>query len=142
MYLYRKEFELLSDHKPLQFIFSPRSKPCARVKRWISAYISRICLSILLYKSDGKAIQEETEQYLCLISQNSDLEQVRMCLVNGNWNNLSCKEFLPVRDELCNIGHLVLRGTRIVISETLTEKILKIGHEGYPGIVWMKKRLR
>lgn len=33
MYLFGKE--LLTDHKPLQFIFSPKSKPCARVERWI-----------------------------------------------------------------------------------------------------------
>ncbi|XP_021351252.1 uncharacterized protein K02A2.6-like [Mizuhopecten yessoensis] len=35
MYLYGQEFELVTDHKPLQFIFSQKSKPCARVERWI-----------------------------------------------------------------------------------------------------------
>jgi hypothetical protein len=35
MYLVGTEFELLTDHKPLQFIFSPKSKPCARVERWV-----------------------------------------------------------------------------------------------------------
>ena len=174
MYLYGKEFELLTDHKPLQFIFSPRSKVCARVERWIlrlQSYKYKVvyipgpqnvadCLSRLLNKSDDKAFHEETEQYICLISEgstptamttseiegvsseDSDLEQVRKCLVTGNWNNLSCKEFLPVKNELCSIGHLVLRGTRIVIPETLREKILKLGHEGHPGIVWMKQRQR
>ena len=34
-----------------------------------------------------------------------------------------------------------MRGTRIVIPGTLREKILKLGHEGHPGIVWMKQRL-
>ena len=67
---------------------------------------------------------------------------MRKCFVTGNWNNLSCKEFLPVKNELCSIGHIVLRGTRIVIPGTLREKILKLGHEGHPGIVWMKQRLR
>ena len=65
-----------------------------------------------------------------------------MYLVTGDWNNLSCKEFLPVKNELSSIGHLVLRGTRIVIPKTLREKILKLGHEGHPGIVWMKQRLK
>lgn len=35
-YLYGgKKFNLVTDHKPLEFIFSVRSKPCARVERWI-----------------------------------------------------------------------------------------------------------
>mgnify|MGYP003690778289 CR=1 FL=1 len=77
----------------------------------------RIVCPDYLTKSDEKAFHEETEQYICLISEgsepvamttselerasseDSDLEQVRKCLFTGNWNNLSCKEFLPVKDE-------------------------------------------
>lgn len=29
------EFELITDHKALECIFSPRSKPCARIERWV-----------------------------------------------------------------------------------------------------------
>jgi hypothetical protein len=35
MYLIGHDFELLTDHRSLQFIFSPKSKPCARVERWM-----------------------------------------------------------------------------------------------------------
>ncbi|VDI57258.1 Hypothetical predicted protein [Mytilus galloprovincialis] len=35
MYLLGHDFELLTDHRPLEFIFSPKSKPCARVERWM-----------------------------------------------------------------------------------------------------------
>ena len=34
-YLYGIEFELVTDHKPLEVIYSPRSKPCARIERWV-----------------------------------------------------------------------------------------------------------
>ena len=34
-YLYGIQFELLTDHKPLEFIYSPKSKPCARIERWV-----------------------------------------------------------------------------------------------------------
>ena len=34
-YLYGVKFELLTDHKPLEFIYSPRSKPSARIERWV-----------------------------------------------------------------------------------------------------------
>jgi hypothetical protein len=34
-YLYGAAFELLTDHKPLECIFSPKSKLCARIERWL-----------------------------------------------------------------------------------------------------------
>ncbi|XP_030855953.1 uncharacterized protein K02A2.6-like [Strongylocentrotus purpuratus] len=34
-YLYGIEFDLVTDHKPLEVIYSPRSKPCARIERWV-----------------------------------------------------------------------------------------------------------
>ncbi|MCG8113621.1 MAG: RNase H-like domain-containing protein, partial [Candidatus Thiodiazotropha taylori] len=37
VYLYGTNFELLTDHKPLETIFAPRSrsKSCARIERWV-----------------------------------------------------------------------------------------------------------
>lgn len=34
-YLFGREFDLITDHKPLEVIFGPRSKPCARIERWV-----------------------------------------------------------------------------------------------------------
>ena len=34
-YLYGIEFELLTDHRPLEAIYGPKSKPCARIERWL-----------------------------------------------------------------------------------------------------------
>ncbi|XP_038059532.1 uncharacterized protein K02A2.6-like [Patiria miniata] len=34
-YIYGRDFELLTDHKPLEAIYGPRSKPCARIERWV-----------------------------------------------------------------------------------------------------------
>lgn len=34
-YLFGRTFELITDHKPLEVIFSPNSKPCARIERWV-----------------------------------------------------------------------------------------------------------
>ena len=35
LYLYGIKFELLTDHKPLTYIYSERSKPSARIERWV-----------------------------------------------------------------------------------------------------------
>ena len=34
MYLYGIKFELVTDHKPLEAIYSPKSKPPLRIERW------------------------------------------------------------------------------------------------------------
>ena len=78
MDLFGQEFELLTDHKPLEFIFSPKSKPCARVERWvlrIQQYNYTVrhifgstniadSLSRLLNKSEERTENTETEEYL------------------------------------------------------------------------------
>ncbi|XP_055589952.1 uncharacterized protein LOC129742133 [Uranotaenia lowii] len=35
VYLIGRKFELETDHKPLEIIFSPYSRPCARIERWV-----------------------------------------------------------------------------------------------------------
>ncbi|KAK7104470.1 hypothetical protein V1264_019182 [Littorina saxatilis] len=34
-YVYGVKFELITDHRPLEFIYSKRSKPSARIERWV-----------------------------------------------------------------------------------------------------------
>ena len=47
-----------------------------------------------------------------------------------------------MKKELCVIGKVVLRGTRIVIPQSLRQQVLAIAHEGHVGIVATKLRLR
>ena len=47
-----------------------------------------------------------------------------------------------IKNELCTIGKLVMRGDRIVIPNTLRKRILEAAHEGHQGIVKTKSRLR
>ena len=35
MYIFGRKFELETDHKPLEYIYSQKSKPFARVERWV-----------------------------------------------------------------------------------------------------------
>lgn len=34
-FLFGREFELITDHKALETLFGPKSKPCARIERWV-----------------------------------------------------------------------------------------------------------
>ena len=39
----------------------------------------------------------------------TELVELRQCIQTDDWSNCSCKEYLPVRQELCNHGNLLLR---------------------------------
>ena len=47
-----------------------------------------------------------------------------------------------MKNELCTIGKLVMRGTRIVIPQSLRREVLRLAHEGHQGIMKMKTHLR
>ena len=47
-----------------------------------------------------------------------------------------------MRSELCAIGKLFLRGTRIVLLKELRSPVLELANEGHPGLLAMKQRLR
>jgi hypothetical protein len=34
-FLFGRYFELVTDHKALEVLFAPKSKPCARIERWV-----------------------------------------------------------------------------------------------------------
>ena len=173
-YLYGAEFELMTDHKPLEFIFSPKSKTCPRIERWLlrmQPYKFSVkyipgpkniadSLSRLLHPTSNLKEKSQTDEYVKWVAQEStpvalttreiesaseedpELQSVRECLLSGRWHDIEFKEYLPMRGELCAIGKLVLRGTRIVVPKELRSHVLELAHEGHPGIVAMKQRLR
>ncbi|CAB4034836.1 Transposon Ty3-G Gag-Pol poly [Paramuricea clavata] len=162
LYVYGREFELETDHKLLQCIFGKSSKPSARIERWV---LRLQCHHYNVVYSPGntniadalsrlnqpkpKDLSRETEEMIRLVVQestpvaltpreikresdkNPELSSVRHYIQTGDWIN-----------ELCVIGKLVLRGDRIVIPQSLREKVLKSAHEGHQGIVKTKSRLR
>ena len=61
---------------------------------------------------------------------------------SGDWSQCKMPYYLSVKNELCTIGKLVMRGTRIVIPQSLGSEVLRLAHEGHQGIMKMKTQLR
>lgn len=171
MYLYGNKFELLTDHKPLEFIYSERAKPPARIERWVLRlqtynytvkYIpgpKNIADSLSRMLSGETGEKNEAEEYIRFIAENAapaalsikkieeesakdgEISALRVCILTDNWSNLP-PAYKMVRKELAVIGKLVLRGTRLVIPIILRKQILALAHEGHQGIVKCKQRLR
>lgn len=138
MYLYGLHFELVTDHKPLQFIFSTRSKPSARIERWVlrlqafSYTVKHVsgpnniadCLSRLVNK-DPSNEHVDTESFVHWVAETSTPTAMTIREIeraSAEDQELSSvrqcllnKSYIPIRLELSAVGQVVLRGTRIVI---------------------------
>ena len=175
-YLYGVKFHLVTDHKPLECLYSKKSRPPARIERWVLRM--QVFYYSIEYKPGSENIadslsrlscrpsqdEEKTrnvaEEYVRFIAQtatpkarttreveehshrDAELSGVRRCIREGVWNNKECVRYIPVKEELCAIDKVVLRGTRIVIPQSLRQQVLAIAHEGHVGIVATKLRLR
>lgn len=172
LYLVGIEFELETDHRPLEAIFKPTSKPCARVERWVlrlQSFRFRVvyrkgsgnvadCLSRLSRTDlEAKDFDEECEIYIRHIAESaavdvhdieeasrtdSEISRVVQSIATADWSHPEVKDYAAFRDEFSVSGALLLRGTKLVIPTALRPRMLEIGHEGHPGETAMKARLR
>lgn len=170
IFLFGKQFDLVTDHKPLEFLFSPKSKPCARVERWVlrlQAYrynikykpgksniadpLSRLCKSSFVGKVDDdhvhQIVQVARPQAIPMsdIDKHSEIDSEIISVKEGIYKNVwdeAAKSFKIFENELCFHENVLLRGSRIVIPGKLRKAVLDAAHEGHPGIVAMKNRLR
>lgn len=74
--------------------------------------------------------------------EDPELTSVRHYIQSGDWSQCKMPHFMCVKNELCVLGKLVLRGTRIVIPQSLRKQVLHLAHEGHQGVVKAKSRLR
>lgn len=173
MYLYGKKFELVTDHKPLEVIFGTRSKPCARIERWVlrlQAYDYKVIykpgksniadpLSRLCQKTNTQKSSLEDEHHINQIVQyarpvalsfksiteasndDDEFKLVKDALMNNTWD-ASVNNYKLFQHELWLHDGVLLRGNKMVIPTKLRKQVLEAAHEGHPGIVNMKARLR
>ena len=171
--MYGREFELETDHKPLECIFSRTSKPSARIERWVlrlQCHNYRVvyrpgktniadALS-RLNQANPKDPSSEKEDIVRFVAKESapvsltpreieresendpELVTVRQFIHTGDWSQCKMPGYASVKNELCTIGKLVLRGDRIVIPRSLRKSVLESAHEGHQGVVKTKSRLR
>ncbi|KAJ8363309.1 hypothetical protein SKAU_G00121400 [Synaphobranchus kaupii] len=172
-YVYGRQFTLVTDHKPLEVIYGPHSKPCARIERWVlrlQPYDFKVLyipgkqnIADSLSRLLGETAKRErhnhgSDEYVRFVAVSAmpkalttreveeasatdpELIEVREAIANGRFEN--CKAYAAIANELCVVGHLVLRGTRIVLPRILHARALTLAHEGHLGIVGTKQHLR
>jgi len=71
-----------------------------------------------------------------------ELVSVLWYIHTGDWSQCKIPGYVSVKNELCIMGKLVLRGDRIVIPQSLRRSVVESAHEGHQFIVKTKGRLR
>ena len=66
----------------------------------------------------------------------------RLNIRNETLETLRSNPYFIFKDELTCCGDVLLRGTRLVIPETLRERTLYLAHQRHPEESLMKRRLR
>ncbi|XP_049874146.1 uncharacterized protein K02A2.6-like isoform X1 [Pectinophora gossypiella] len=172
MYLYGlQEFDLVTDHKPLEVIFGPRSKPCARIERWvlrlqsynykvvhcsgknnIADSLSRLCSIQNSHPYDddhhvnqivqaARPLAVSMENIIIKSQEDEETQLVKVGLSDNSWDP-KVNHYKLFKHELWVHDDVLLRGNKIVIPVELRKQVLASAHEGHPGIVAMKGRLR
>ena len=70
-----------------------------------------------------------------------EISKLRQCISSRDWDKAP-PQYKHVRNELCPLGKLVLRGTRLLIPRKLRERVPDLAHKRYQGLVKTKQRLR
>ena len=166
MYVTGQTFELETDHKPLERIYSRTSKPCARIERCVLRLQgfnftvvyrpgkTNIADALSRLNSVESCDGGEKYDFVKTIVENSvpvglsprEIEEAsyndeELCQVK-NCVRCTLSSYVPIKDELCIYGEIFLRGTRIVVPRTLRDKVVRLAHEGHQGMVKTKYRLR
>ncbi|XP_022791503.1 uncharacterized protein K02A2.6-like [Stylophora pistillata] len=172
MYVFGREFELETDHKPLEYIYSQKSKPSAGVERWVLR-LQTYHFSVV-YRPDKTNIADALSRLNCgfqsddgedydfvhtaversvpcaftpaeiekASAEDMELNLIKECVQTGDCSQCNVPAHLHVKNELCTYSGLHLRGSRLVIPRELRPRVLELAHEGHQGIVKTKCRLR
>ena len=121
-------------------------------------YLSRHLLIEVKPNSRPEKVAEEFVNYLAKTStpKTIDLSEVELatkddstlqavieairtgrCHERSENDDINISEFHSyekIKDELCTLSNLILRGHRIIIPEALREKVVDIAHEGHMGM--------
>lgn len=96
-YFFGRSFELITDHKPLETIFGPKSKPCPRIERWVMR------LQSYRYKVVYKPGKSNIADPLSRLLQIPTLETSAMCRKAINYVNWVVEKAEPKAMKLTEI---------------------------------------
>ncbi|XP_062699942.1 uncharacterized protein K02A2.6-like, partial [Aedes albopictus] len=74
--------------------------------------------------------------------QDTTLQELMEALLTGSWTDEALKDFKHFKAEIHSANGVLMRGDRLIIPESLYQRVLQCAHDGHPGMSLMKRRLR
>ena len=98
-------------------------------------YVNYICNQAVPKAMTLQEIKLETEK-------DSSLQALIKAIETNLWTDPEVQEYKKVKDELLVYKGTILRGNRIVVPNTLTNRAVDLAHVGHQGIVKTKQLIR
>lgn len=145
MFLYGIQFELVTDHKPLETIYSTKSKPPARIERWVlrlQPYDFKV-----LYRPGPSNVADPLSRLLSRETQNSqfyDDAEVHIHMIESAsipiaYTHEQLKRETEKDLELQNVKHAILTGDWISIDKGFMN--VKEEFSTYDGVILRQNRI-
>ena len=123
-------------HNPADYLSRHPKRTTLKQQKMTEEYVNYIEQS-----SIPKAMT--VEQIKTATDADKTLKGLRAAIKLGQWNYAVVKPFKALKDELTvTTNGIILRGSRIVIPESLQQRAIDIAHETHPGISKTKALLR
>ena len=172
IYLYHRQFGVIVDHHPLQFIFKNRNRASPRIERWqmklqgyrfsitykqgsknIADFISRIRRSSVANTESNCTVShinfvtQHAVPYTMSVEtvrteSDKDTEIQNIRYALENDDWSKCPVFKNISHELCDNNGIVLRNNRIFMPMSLQKNVFDIVHKSCLGVVKTKQLLR
>ncbi|CAB3989654.1 Transposon Tf2-9 poly [Paramuricea clavata] len=164
LYLVGTQFDLITDHKPLEVIYSPKSKPPLKFNikyrpgssnpadvlsrqplftNYKSSTIAEKYVNFIQSHSVPKSLTLDEIRIATL--NDPELQRVTSAVKEDRWNKTdSCLSPYRNQHEQLTVSEcgVILRNSQIVIPKSFRSRVLSIAHEGHQGIVKTKMLVR
>ncbi|UYV80706.1 K02A2.6-like, partial [Cordylochernes scorpioides] len=134
--------------------YGPNIKYKSGKELLIADLLSRDCKSYEILEENPIEIllitafdNRSTTNIMKATKEDAELQELKETIIQG-WPDqkslvpLSCRRYWNIKDELSIHEDLVLRGTKIIIPESIKKQVLKQIHEGHLGITGCTKRAK
>ncbi|CAB4027524.1 Hypothetical predicted protein [Paramuricea clavata] len=132
VYLVGTQFDLITDHKPLEIIYNPKSKPPLRIERWL--------LRLQQYKFNIK-YRPGGSNSADVLSRQPLFTNCKSSTIAEKYANFIQSHSVPKSFTLDEIRTTTLNYPELQ-EYRLRSRVLPIAHEGHQGIVKTKMLLR
>ncbi len=117
---------------PLSHLLGPSAKGATHAHK-AEEYVRFIAVCATPSALTTKEVEQISANYV-------ELQRLKAAIQTGCFDD--CPAYRHIAGELCVIGQIILRGTRIVFPQLLRGRALQLAHDDHLGVIGTKQHLR